>query len=208
MNSGSQSSNRFRKSGLTRSLNAAAVCTAKAAIFFTDNVNMSVDVTDPSYQYRNVLIVNREGLQLYTSFDDKSGQQDTAITTIGSEVAANSFRLLEMGSGVPVNASLVYALAGRIVNPNQASGWLTRGDSGYFGFRFNPSGSLPLYGWAQLIRSATGTDTVTFTKFAYEDSGAAILTGATAVPEPEDYAVAVGAGLLALAGVRRWRRRR
>ena len=67
---------------------------------------------------------------------------------------------------------------------------------------------MPLYGWSELIRSATGTDTLTLTRYAYEDSGAAILTGDTggAVPEPEDYAVVAGAGLLAMAGVRRWRR--
>jgi len=66
---------------------------------------------------------------------------------------------------------------------NQASGaqW-SPGDTGYFGLSFN-GGSGTVYGWVRLSYNANGT--VTIMDFAYETSGAAILTGAgSAIPEP------------------------
>ena len=171
---------------------------------------MSVDLTNPAFQLQNVSIQGGggAGLLLFSVFIGKPGFQATSLTTTDAKVVTDlSGSPTQMGSGVSVDASSLFDVNGPIATPG-SSGWLTRGDSGFFGFSLNPSGSLPLYGWGELIRSATGTDMITFTRYAYEDSGAAILTGDTgaAVPEPEDYAVVAGAGLLAMAGVRRWRR--
>ncbi len=215
----SDSSSRFRKSGLTRSLTAtaaaagtAALLTANAAIILTDNVNLTVDLDNPAYQTQNAFVTSSPstGFQLYTLFDGKGGSQITGVNTISSQLVRDSpsgNSLLQMGAGISVDAGSSFTTGGQnIANASYASGWLTRGSSGYFGFSINPSGSLPLYGWGELVRSATGTDTMTLTRYAYENSGAAILTGAvTAVPEPGSYAVLGGTGLLVMAGIRRWR---
>jgi hypothetical protein len=212
----SDSYSRFRKGGLTRSLTAAAgtaaLLTANAAIILTDNVNLTVALDNPDFQFQNAFVTSSPGtgFQLYTSFDGKGGSQITGLTTISSQLVRDSpsgNSLLQMGAGISVDSGLSLATGGEnIANASYASGWLTRGSSGYFGFSINPSGSLPLYGWGELVRSATGNDTVTLTRYAYEDAGAAILTGAvTAVPEPGSYAVLGGTGLLVMAGIRRWR---
>jgi hypothetical protein len=219
----SDTASRFRKGGLTRSLTAtatataagaAALLTANAAIILTDNVNLTADLDNPADQFQNTFVTSSPstGFQLYTGFDGKSGQQYAGVNTISSQLVRDSpsgNSLLQMGTGISVDAGSSFTSGGQnIANPSLASGWLTRGSSGYFGFSINPSGSLPLYGWGELVRSATGTDTITLTRYAYEDSGAAILTGAvTAVPEPESYAVLGGTGLLVMAGIRRWRQR-
>lgn len=87
---------------------------------------------------------------------------------------------------------------------NNANWGFTEGTN-YFGFRFNPSGSKVLYGWAQM-NVTTGFDGgVVISEWAYQSSGGSIQVGA--VPEPA--AAATGLGLLALgaAGLRRQRRR-
>ncbi len=221
MNTDPDSSSRFRKGGLTRSLNAAAACaagaaallTADASIILTDHVDLSVEVTNPAYQEHNTFIQGGggAGLQLYSVYTSKVGYQVTHLNALFRTKVVDdlSYSVTQMGAGVSVDASLFYGNSGGIAMPEQHTHWLTRGDSGFFGFSFNFSDSLPLlYGWGELIRSASGPDTMTLTRYAYEDSGAAILTGDAggAVPEPEDYAVAAGAGLLVMAGVRRWRR--
>jgi len=55
------------------------------------------------------------------------------------------------------------------------------GSEGFFAFEYNPSGSLPLYGWGRLNLTSDNT-ALTFVDWAYEDSGAPILAGQ--IPEP------------------------
>ena len=75
------------------------------------------------------------------------------------------------------------------------------GSNGYFGFRFNPTGATNLYGWGRLSISGNG-QIMKLLDWAYEDTGAPILAGATAVPEAE-LAALVMAGLSSAALRRR-----
>lgn len=88
-------------------------------------------------------------------------------------------------------------------NISSASGF-TSGEIGYMGFRFNPSGSLVLYGWAEVILT-DGGDSGTFevVRWAYDNTGANIQTP---VPEPATTAMGLGALALGAAGLRRWRK--
>jgi hypothetical protein len=86
-----------------------------------------------------------------------------------------------------------------------ASGnWNADGDTGYMGFSFllNDGAGSTVYGWAEIERVSPSS--ANLLGWGYEDSGAAIAAGATAVPEPS------GLALLALGatGVAALRRRR
>jgi hypothetical protein len=211
-------SNRFCSSGLVAATAACvagvtAVLTANAAIVFTDNVNCTVD---PGPISSNSSVVypasTSDGFGLNGYIDDKSGTDTASIIAVGDilfvGVARGSSVVGKLSSGVSIGSSSFFDNID-IVSGYGIGLW-NRGDDGYFGFEFNPSGSLVLYGWGHLARSATGTDTVSVTQYAYDNSGAAILagdTGLTPVPEPTDYAIAAGVGLMALAGGRHWHRR-
>ena len=208
------SSNRFRSSGLVAATvacvaGATAVLTTNAAIVFTDNANLTVDASSGPGDSLNIFpAATSDGIQLYGSFDGKSGTDTASLIYINStrfvDVSATPNVLDKLSSGVAIGSSSSFNGSSLIAGFGE--GLWNRGDDAYFGFEFNPSGSLVLYGWGHLVRSATGTDTVTLTQYAYDNTGAAILTGATGVtpvPEPADYAFASGVGLLALAGGRR-----
>ncbi len=80
-----------------------------------------------------------------------------------------------------------------------ALGWAAA--TQYVGFRTNAG----LYGWASVTLD-TGLGSITINEWAYEDSGAGIHMGATAIPEPTSAALS-GLALLATgaAGARRRR---
>ena len=104
-------------------------------------------------------------------------------------------------------SSLLYSYAKNSISLyfKSATGFVF-GNTSYVGFQFNPSGSLTLYGWAEVTFTTANQGSITVHRWAYDDSGAAIQVGATsAVPEPA--AAATGLGLLALgaAGLRRSR---
>jgi hypothetical protein len=84
------------------------------------------------------------------------------------------------------------------------------GASSFMGFQFKP-GSTVLYGWANVTLTRGGNfGTFTINSWAYDDTGASILTGQTvaAVPEPASYAVGLGALALGAAALRRRRQAR
>lgn len=207
-------SNRFRSSGLVAATvacvaGATAVLTANAAIVFTDNANLTVDTSSGPGDSHNIFpAATSDGIQLYGGFDGKSGTDTASLLYINStrfvDVSATPNVLDKLSSGVAIGSSSSFNGSSLIAGFGE--GLWNRGDDAYVGFKFNPSGSLVLYGWGHLVRSSTGTDTVTLTQYAYDNTGAAILTGATGltpVPEPADFAFAGGVGLLALAGGRR-----
>ncbi len=51
------------------------------------------------------------------------------------------------------------------------------GKAGYLGFRLDSGGGVPLYGWMRVVLTANGNGVIQ--SWAYDDSGASILAGAT-----------------------------
>ena len=77
---------------------------------------------------------------------------------------------------------------------------------GYIGFQFDPTGSQKLYGWAEVVFTATGASgTFEVVQWAYDDTGANLQAVQTAVPEPALTPAALGLLALGAADVRRWR---
>lgn len=127
----------------------------------------------------------------------------------GFEIRSSASNLLNLGYGADVNtgafnsnAIFAFLYSGSIY---YAVGF-TSGDSGYIGFRFNPTGSLELYGWAEVVLTSGGSSgTFEVVEWAYDDSGASVTTGV--IPEPANAAIGLGALALGAAGLRRMRRK-
>jgi MYXO-CTERM domain-containing protein len=105
-------------------------------------------------------------------------------------------------------SSVVYEVFYNGFLENTAS--ISSGVSTYIGFRFNPSGTKELFGWANVTLTEGGSyGTFVINEWAYDDSGSSIQTGQTsAVPEPATYALGLGALALGAAGLRRMRQRK
>jgi hypothetical protein len=83
-----------------------------------------------------------------------------------------------------------------------------------FLFRDSTQGNAVRYGWVDISFSNSDLQTgqgpaVTIWRYAYDDTGAQIFMGQTAVPEPASTSLmALGAMALGARGVRAWRKRR
>ena len=134
---------------------------------------------------------------------------------------ANAFKQLRsaggklqgLGANVPISVAKTFSpnafsvfKSGNIQNAVN----FVSGASTYIGFQFNPSGSQVLYGWANVTLTNGGSfGTFTINSWAYDNTGASILTGQTsAVPEPATSAVGLGALALGAAALRRRRQAR
>ena len=137
-------------------------------------------------------------------------------------VYANGFGLLKsaggklqgLGANVPISVAKAFS---PIISDVLKSGNIQNavnfvsGASTYIGFQFNPSGSQVLYGWANVTLTNGGSfGTFTINNWAYDNTGASILTGqsVSAVPEPATSAVGLGALALGAAALRRRRQAR
>jgi len=183
---------RLRKSGIKRSLAAAtfsmaAIMTSPAVIIYSQpntTVISNVATIDVDANGVTEFLLSRASVgpmsfiftlsKLSPTFDFVSNSTDGQ-------------GLSNLSSSVPVNSSSIFSTG------NSATIQMSSGSSGYFGFQFNPSGTL-LYGWGQLSLSSNG-DAITLIDYAYENSGMAINTAA--VPEPSAYLL-VGLGLAAI----------
>lgn len=76
---------------------------------------------------------------------------------------------------------------------------------GYIGFFFDNDGTTN-YGWAEVIlRQEARYGSIEILRWAYDETGANIKTGA--IPEPGVAALGLGALALGAAGLRRWRKK-
>jgi hypothetical protein len=193
------SASRLRSSGLNRSIIGASalgsmgatLMTANAAIVPSGLRNLSTstqigDVFDPDVEPVNIDGVGVDEFSLYSFFS--KGSDFHWLSN-----AAPDFRphTIEPIYG---NSPTVRMAAGEIVGPstpfsdyntgvfldNQSSTEWTGGSNGYFGFRFNPTGSQNLYGWGRMSFSPDAK-IMTLVDWAYENTGAPIKAG---VPEP------------------------
>jgi hypothetical protein len=80
------------------------------------------------------------------------------------------------------------------------------GTTAFMGVKFFDAANAPLFGWIRITGGPTAGFPATIVDWAYEDSGAGILAGATAVPEPSS--LALGCLAAGAAGLAAWRKRK
>jgi len=122
----------------------------------------------------------------------------------GAAIGGSSFlgngNIFKFGSGVSVNSGSSSNWTHHdpgFADSGQPGGNWNAGGLGYAGMRIVAGGGSYYYGWVELNYNA-GTNSVTVNQFAFQDTlNTAALTGASAVPEPEQ----VAASLLLLIGV-------
>ena len=109
--------------------------------------------------------------------------------------------------GATISGAFTFGNAG--VETTGATAFTLNSSANYVGFRFtNESTGAANYGWAQLSLSTTSNaQPRSIVGYAYENTGAAILAGQTAVPEPTTTAL-LGAMATGAVGLRQWRRRK
>jgi hypothetical protein len=101
--------------------------------------------------------------------------------------------------------------AGVLVDGSSSLGtWQTMvpeftGTTAFMGVQFLNASSNPLFGWIRVTGGPTLGFPATIVDWAYEDSGAGILTGAGIVPEPSS--LALGCLAAGAAGLLAWRKR-
>lgn len=129
-----------------------------------------------------------------------------AVVTAGSEVG-------RLEAGVQIGPDLGYASSGNFYTgtisfpspfPNLSGTWVSQGD-GYFGFSFDYNGTTA-FGWAYFRPQSPSQYAATITEWAFDDTGAPIVTGMTAVPEPATSAFMAGLAGLGVLVVRRRKR--
>lgn len=140
------------------------------------------------------------GTNYIYSFTEPSGDGTTKIAyNYGTYNAAMSRFVSNETIGVGSTFKQNWSYMDRSGWTTADSAWATEADgtSGYIGFSFDNSGTTN-YGWIEVTYNAA-TGNLVMGDFAYEDSGAGILAGATGVPEPSCLGLlALGAtGLLA-----------
>lgn len=133
---------------------------------------------------------------------------DVGAFANGFGVRTSGNQLLNLSVGAAINTGQFLASNFMVVFSGGAlysAVGFTSGESSYIGFKFDPSGSQELYGWAEVILTEDSfAGSFEVVRWAYDNSGADIQVGA--IPEPAS--AAMGLGLLALgaAGLRRMRR--
>jgi hypothetical protein len=80
------------------------------------------------------------------------------------------------------------------------------GNTAFMGVEFFNASNNPLFGWIRITGGPTQGFPATIVDWAYDDSGAGILTGAGIVPEPSS--LALGCLAAGAAGLIAWRKRK
>lgn len=93
-----------------------------------------------------------------------------------------------------VDGTLDFTSEAFIIDNNVLNSKMTPDTEAYVGFFFNPTGTLPLYGWLRVQFNLDGDD-FTVDQWAFDDSGQPISVGF--VPEPNS-ALLLGLGLAIL----------
>jgi len=181
---------RLRKSGLNRPLavatiSAAAIATSHALIIYSGEVNITPQVNQPTA----INVDSQGGSEFSLSNFSGKGSFSFSLSTFSTDFdyvapTSNASILSKLSSSVPISSSSTFTTSANASIGSENGGQWANGASGYFGFQFNPTASLTLYGWGQLTVSANG-QAVTLVDYAYEDTGASISTAA--IPEPSAY---------------------
>jgi subtilisin family serine protease len=115
----------------------------------------------------------------------------TAVFNAAHHVAA-------LGAGVTVDGSSLLGTY-QTMTPEFAA------TTAFMGIQFPDDSNTEVFGWIRITGGATTGIPATIVDWAYEDSGAGILTGAGIVPEPSS--LALGCLAAGAAGLAAWRKR-
>lgn len=199
-------SSRLRNAGLSRSLAATAaaaataLATANAAIIHFGGQNIST-VAVPGGDFEAINLDGAGDAEFSLSSNDSKGSVLHAFINFSSAfsfVGDGTGALSQLSLGTTVDSASAFDSTINAFINFGSDPWAP-GTEAYFGFKFDPTGSQELYGWARLSLSADSL-TLTLAEWAYEDAGASIQVGA--VPEPSAAVLALG-GLAAAAFRRR-----
>ncbi len=189
---------------------------AKADIVYSGPLNLSVPVSTAG------IYINLSTFATYTSLTTAQAADATApivniwgttntysylypTTSTVNRFVSTGANPLELPAASIVDANATYGTT-RAPGALTTNLW-TAGTTGYLGIRFL-NGATTDYGWLQLSAQAPPT-TANPTKIlgiAYDNTGAGIATGQTAVPEPGTVGF-LAAGAMGAAGMA-WRRRK
>ena len=213
---------RLRKGALTRAVvisvaASAPLVTAQAAIIYSGIVNTTTSsTTGPATVNINVDGAGANEFTMESVFGKGPLNDLKNLSSDFRFIAGNTttFKATKLGAGFSVNSTDTFSDGSSSLNRafidsgNSTQSEWAASDNGYLGFKFNPTGSLTLYGWARFTMSGDNR-TMTLVDYAYQNSATAILTGDTsaAAPVPEPSTAALGMLGLGLVAFLRQRRR-
>lgn len=185
---------------------------ARAAIVYNDPADISIPNNIDGIYFNVITGVSGSTGATVTGWDINPYNNGAGLTFYGAATpsgvlasgtpgtTATAQRLTE---GTPITSAASFYNQFQTVGTAFQSGGL-----GYLGLRFINEGTGVLnYGWLEIsATSATGFPAF-ITRYAYENTGASINAGQTAVPEPTT-TVALGAMAAGALGLRSWRRRK
>lgn len=130
--------------------------------------------------------------------DDNNGIQWAAGPGIGGTALLNNGNILKFANGSSISAGS--ASNWTVFDPGfaedgQAGNW-NAGGSGFAGLRYNAGSGNYFYGWVEMNYNAAA-DTVTVSRFAFQDVANIAAPTSTPIPEPSQ----VAASLLLLGGI-------
>jgi len=214
-----EGSRRLRKGGLSRTMLVAtavagastALMTANAEVVYSGQQNLSTSsllgvVFDEDNEPVNLDGAANNEFTLQ-SFNEKGSDFHTLLFSspdfslaLGDNLS-ETYVVHSLTGGVLIGPSMAFDApfpsSGVVVIENIPNDYWMAGSDAYFGFQFNPSGSQVLYGWGHLTISGDAT-VMTLVDWAYDNTGASIMTAAMPVPEPAAGTLILG-GLAALA---------
>ena len=110
-----------------------------------------------------------------------------------------SLHVAALGAGVMVDGS-------SLLGTRQTMTPEFTGTTAFMGVEFPNASNTELFGWIRITGGSTAGIPATIVDWAYEDSGAGILTGAGIIPEPSS--LALGCLAAGAAGLAAWRKRK
>jgi hypothetical protein len=194
---------------------------AQAQIVYSGPVNIAIPLTTAGVYVNVVTGVNNPSPGLVPGWDLNPFSATVlswfAATPNASSGYVNNFpggtsaTLVDnLAPGTPINGVSGYTWAAN--NASESTGptaFNFNSDNNYVGFRFQneAAANQVQFGWVQVHLGATFIDPArSIIGYAYESSGASILSGATGVPEPTSLAL-LSVGAVGLTTYRRLRRR-
>jgi hypothetical protein len=202
--------NRFRSRSLA--VTAAALATtgsagAASANVISDLTNVYDTTTNPTISldgtaFGEISLISEltmGGMNLDLSLEAPAvmwGDSSTVQLTYFSsgEVMATEWLDPLIPTTDTVDGTLDFTSEAFIIDDNVLNSSMTPDTEAYVGFIFNPTGTLPLYGWLRVQFNLDGDD-FTVDQWAFDDTGAPI--GVGFVPEPNT-ALLLGLGLALL----------